>query len=236
LNDGHRCDFVVVQQSTLAGKKRKSNVGSVKLAQSQARNTYIQATCTRSNCLGGIEEKKLRTGLSTSPSVGWELKSNPKVIAKGKVFKCQDNKKVCVSDKRQLQKYSKAFDRQIDAEKHLFEFRISLESKSSQKKIEALLIDDDWKEEEEKVFATKKPRFSTVSKATPKSQSLSSSNCIRQRGLHDLNPNNSMSIERASNSDGLSHPGSSTKKRRKKSRGSTRDTDARSGLSSYLKE
>jgi hypothetical protein len=65
----------------MAGTKQKS---SNAMSQSQASNTYALATRTRRTYVKGIDAKKLQLAFSTSSSLGWELTSNPRVIARGK--------------------------------------------------------------------------------------------------------------------------------------------------------
>jgi hypothetical protein len=183
--------IIIVQRSTMAGKKRKSNARSVKLTESQSRNTYTPATSTRSSSSHGIEANKLKLALSNCPSLGWELTSNPKVVPKGKVFMCVVNRKARLTDKKGERKYSARFDRIVDAEKHLYEFRMTCESQSSRIKIQLTLIGEDWNQDDE--HKTKKSRVNLISKATLKSRKMSSSPAERLRGTPDMNPNNSMS-------------------------------------------
>jgi hypothetical protein len=118
----------------------------------------------RSSSLGGIDAKNLKLGLSTSPSVRWELTSNPKVIPKGKVFMCAVNWKGRVTDKKGDWKYSARFDRIVYAEK----FRMTCESQSAHIKIEATLSSDDWNQEDDE-HKSKKTRVNFISMATKKS-------------------------------------------------------------------
>jgi hypothetical protein len=184
----------------MAGTKRKSsNVGvSVKLAQRQASNTYSLATRTRRSSLKGTEAKKLQLALSTCPSTGWELTSNPKVVAKGKEgYRCQVNRRGRITDRTAVRKQDRVvYPAVLDAEKHLFEFRLSCESQNSRNKIEAALNGaDDLILLEGEDDANKKPRVikTNVSKVCLRAQDLSSGNAVRLRGKPDQNPCNAVS-------------------------------------------
>ena len=79
-----------------------------------------------------------------------------------------------------MRKHSKVlFPAVLDAEKHLFEFRLSCESQNSRKKIEAALNGDDLILEDYH-DANKKPKVGiNVSKGCLKAQCMSSGNAVR---------------------------------------------------------
>jgi hypothetical protein len=199
-NGWSRCDIRTV--TTMAGTKRKSSNAVSAIAQRQAASTYSLATRTRRSSLKGIDAKKLQLALSTCPSVGWELTSNPKVVSKvdakgGKeVFRCQVNKRGRPSDRKAVRKRGTIlYTTVLDAEKHLYEFRLSCESQNSRKQIEAALNGEDDLILLEDDEANKKAKVVTnVSKACLQAQSMSSGNAVRLRGKPNRNPHNSASL------------------------------------------
>jgi hypothetical protein len=82
----------------------------------------------------------------------------------------------------------------LDAEKHLFEFRLSCESQNSQNKIEAALNGDDLILEDNH-DPNKKPKIvkTNVSKGCLLAQSMSSGNAVWLRGKPNQNPCNTAS-------------------------------------------
>ena len=136
--------------------------------------------------------------MSTCPSAGWELTSNPKVVAKGKEgYRCQVNRRGRITDRTAVRKQDRiVYPAVLDAEKHLFEFRLSCESQNSRNKIEAALNGaDDLILLEGEDDANKKPRVikTNVSKVCLRAQDLSSGNAVRLRGKPDQNPCNAVS-------------------------------------------
>jgi hypothetical protein len=165
------------------------------MSQRQAASTYSLATRTRRSSLKGIDAKKLQLALSTCPSTGWELTSNPKVVAKGKEgFRCQVNRRGRPADRVGVRKVSRIDPTVLDAEKHLFEFRLSCESKNSREKIEAALNGDDPILVDNQEANKKKPKVVTnISKGCLKAQHMSSGNAFRLRGKPNRNPCNAAS-------------------------------------------
>jgi hypothetical protein len=179
----------------MAGTKRKSSNAVSVIAQRQAASTYSLATRTRRSSLKGIDAKKLQLALSTCPSAGWELTSNPKVVAAAKPkqgFRCQVNRRGRITDRKGVRKVSRIVTTLLCAEMQLFEFRLSCESINSRNKIQAALNGDDLILVDD--ASNKKSKVGTnVSSVLLQAQAMSSGNAVRLRGKPNRNPNNSES-------------------------------------------